>query len=129
MAARIPYIIGGDWNIEAGPFETLLHRFGNQVALLAPVSPTCFTTGCVSTLDMFVPHPRLTLVMSGIAMADRTHQIATHLPVSIVIRTQVRDDRVLVKKHPRKNAMAQLSWGHTKKQRQAGQVGRPSNRQ
>jgi hypothetical protein len=100
MASRIPYLIGGDWNIEAGPFETMLHRFGNQVALLAPASPACFTTGCASTLDMFVAHPRLTMVLSGMAMVDRTHQIATHLPVSIAIRTQVRDDRVLVLKTP-----------------------------
>ena len=100
MASQVPFILGGDWNIEAGPFETILHRFGNQVALLAPASPTCYTTGCASTLDMFVVHPRLTLVIPGLAMTDRAHQIATHLPVRISIRTQVRDDRVLVLKTP-----------------------------
>ena len=70
------------------------------MTLLAPHSPTCFTTGCATTLDMFVVHPRLTLVIPGLATTDRSHQIATHLPVSISIRTLVRDDKVKVLKAP-----------------------------
>jgi hypothetical protein len=49
---------------------------------------------------MFVVHPRLTLVIPGMATTDRSHQIATHLPVSISLRTLVRDERVQVLKAP-----------------------------
>eukprot|EP00972_Heterocapsa_arctica_P017880 2642837-Heterocapsa_arctica.AAC.1 len=73
---RVPWIIGGDWNITPG--TCVIEGMNNSAAYLDPIAPTC-STG--NTLDWF-------MISGGLAIAaetrvDKDTQIFSHYPVQL----------------------------------------------
>jgi hypothetical protein len=82
---RVPWIIGGDWNM--GPGDCVIEGMNSSAAYLDPMGPTCFTG---NTLDWF-------LVSGGLAITAETHveedtHIFTHYPVHLKIGGKLSED-------------------------------------
>jgi hypothetical protein len=85
---RVPWIIGGDWNVEPGTFT--LEKYCGKAAFVAPITHTYSRDGTTSKLDWFLVCPELS--NSAQALVNNDTHIQGHSPVRITIGGKLSED-------------------------------------